>query len=208
MVHVWPLVLRDGELTLRPLRRRDRGDFERLRARSADWLRPWDATDPLSERGPADFRTLRRWAHEQARLGTSLPLAMVVGGRVIGQITAGPIQYGAVRSAVLGYWVDREMAGRGLAPRAAALVIDHLFAELGLHRVEVTVRPENAPSLRVVQKLNLRPEGLRRAAIHVDGDWRDHLVFALTAEEVATDHAGYGVLRRLHREHPSPAPTG
>ncbi len=208
MVHVWPLVLRDGELTLRPLRRRDRGDFERLRARSVDWLRPWDATDPLSERGPADFRTLRRWADEQARLGTSLPLAMVVGGRVIGQITAGPIQYGAVRSAVLGYWVDREMAGRGLAPRAAALVIDHLFAELGLHRVEVTVRPENAPSLRVVQKLNLRPEGLRRAAIHVDGGWRDHLVFALTAEEVATDHAGYGVLRRLQREHPSPAPTG
>ncbi|WP_341855156.1 GNAT family protein [Brachybacterium sp. GPGPB12] len=158
MVHVWPLVLRDGELTPRPLRRRDRGDFERPRARAADWSRPWDATDPLSERGPADFRTLRRWADEQARLGTSLPLAMVVGGRVIGQITAGPIQYGAVRSAVLGYWVDREMAGRGLAPRAAALVIDHLFAELGLHRVEVTVRPENAPSLRVVQKLNLRPE--------------------------------------------------
>jgi ribosomal-protein-alanine N-acetyltransferase len=204
MVHVWPLVLRDGELTLRPLRRRDRAEFERLRARSADWLRPWDATDPLREGVPADFRTLRRWAAEQARLGTALPLAMVVGGRVVGQITAGPIQYGAVRSAVLGYWVDREMAGRGLVPRAAALMIDHLFAELGLHRIEVTVRPENAPSLRVVQKLHLRPEGLRRAAIHVDGGWRDHLVFALTAEEVATDDAGHGVLRRLHREHPSP----
>ena len=47
-----------------------------------------------------------------------------------------------------------------------------------------------------------------RAEIHGDGGWRDHLVFALTAVEVATDHAGYGVLRRLHREHPSPAPTG
>ena len=47
------------------------------------------------------------------------------------------------------------------------------------------MRPENAASLRVVQKLHLRPEGMRRAAIHVDGAWRDHLVFALTAEEVA-----------------------
>jgi len=207
MVHVWPLVLRDGELTLRPLRRRDRGEFERLRARSADWLRPWDATDPLHEGEPADFRTLRRWAAEQARLGAALPLAMVVEGHVVGQITAGPIQYGAVRSAVLGYWVDRGMAGRGLAPRAAALLIDHLFAEVGLHRIEVTVRPENAPSLRVVQKLHLRPEGVRRAAIHVDGGWRDHLVFALTAEEVATDDGGRGVLRRLRREHPVPAPS-
>jgi ribosomal-protein-alanine N-acetyltransferase len=205
MVHVWPLVLRDGDLTLRPLRRRDRGEFERLRARSADWLRPWDATDPLHQGRATDFRTLRRWASEQARLGTSLPLAIVAGGRVVGQITAGPIQYGAVRSAVLGYWIDQGMAGRGLVPRAAALMIDHLFAELGLHRVEVTVRPENAPSLRVVQKLNLRGEGMRRAAIHVDGAWRDHLVFALTAEEVATDDAGYGVLRRLHREHPAPS---
>ena len=205
MVHVWPLVLRDGELMLRPLRRRDRGEFDRLRARSAQWLRPWDATDPLHPGRATDFRALRRWASEQARLGTALPLAIVADGLVVGQITAGPIQYGAVRSAVLGYWIDQGMAGRGLVPRAAALLIDHLFAELGLHRVEVTVRPENAPSLRVVQKLNLRAEGMRRAAIHVDGAWRDHLVFALTAEEVATDDAGYGVLRRLQREHPSRA---
>ena len=74
-------------------------------------------------------------------------------------------------------------------------MIDHLFAELGLHRVEVTVRPENAPSLRVVQKLNLRPEGLRRAAIHVDGGWRDHRSFALTVEDLA----GERVVDRLKR---------
>lgn len=207
MVHVWPLALHDGELTLRPLRRRDRGAFEQLRARNAGWLRPWDASDPERERGAPDFRSLRRWNEEQARLGTALPLVITERGRLLGQITAGPIQYGALRSAVLGYWIDHRAAGRGAAPRAAALVIDHLFAELGLHRVEVTVRPENAASLRVVQKLHLRPEGLRRAAIHVDGAWRDHLVFALTAEEVATDDEGRGVLRRLHREFPPDTPT-
>ena len=208
MVHVWPLQLRDGELALRPLRRRDRAVFERLRERNAEWLRPWDATDPEHGRALPPFRILRRANEAQARLGTHLPLVITLHGELVGQITAGPIQYGAVRSATLGYWIDRRAAGRGAVPRAAALLIDHLFAELGMHRIEVTVRPENAASLRVVQKLNLRPEGLRRAAIHVDGGWRDHLVFALTAEEVATDHAGYGVLRRLHREHPSPAPTG
>ena len=49
----------------------------------------------------------------------------------------------------------------------------------------------------MVEKLGLRPEGLRPRAVHVDGGWRDHLVFALTAEEVATDAAGRGMLRRV-----------
>lgn len=207
MVHVWPLALHDGELTLRPLRRRDRAAFERLRERNAGWLRPWDATDPEHGARPLDFRTLRRWNQEQARLGLALPLVITVQGRLVGQITAGPLQYGALRSAVLGYWIGQGEAGRGLVPRAVALVIDHLFAELALHRVEVTVRPENAASLRVVQKLHLRPEGMRQAAIHVDGAWRDHLVFALTAEEVATGDDGKGVLRRLRREFPGDTPT-
>lgn len=208
MVHVWPLTLRDGELALRPLRRRDRADFERLRERNRDWLRPWDATDPDRPARQIPFATLRRWNEQQARLGLYLPLMITVRGRVVGQITAGPIQYGALRSAVLGYWIDRDQAGAGLVPRSVALVIDHLFAELGIHRIEVTVRPENASSLRVVQKLHLRPEGLRRSAIHVDGTWRDHLVFALTAEEIATGHDGRGVLARLHREFPPDTPAG
>ena len=207
MVHVWPLALHDGELTLRPLRRRDRAAFERLRERNAGWLRPWDASDPEDPRRVPDFHTLRRWNQQQARLGAALPLAITVHGRLAGQITAGPIQYGAVRSAVLGYWIDRDQAGRGIVPRAAALLIDHLFAELGLHRVEVTVRPENTASLRVVEKLHLRAEGVRRSAIHVDGAWRDHLVFALTAEEVATGEDGTGVLRRLRREFPRDTPA-
>ena len=207
MVHVWPLALHDGELTLRPLRRRDRAAFERLRERNAGWLRPWDASDPEDPRRVPDFHTLRRWNQQQARLGAALPLAITVHGRLAGQITAGPIQYGAVRSAVLGYWIDRDQAGRGIVPRAAALLIDHLFAELGLHRVEVTVRPENTASLRVVEKLHLRAEGVRRSAIHVDGTWRDHLVFALTAEEVATGEDGTGVLRRLRREFPRDTPA-
>lgn len=213
MVHTWPLTLRDGELLLRPLRRRDQVAYERLRAGNRQWLRPWDATDPEHGTGPASFLEMRRFNESQARQGLALPLAIVVDGRVAGQVTAGPIQYGALRSGALGYWIDHRQAGRGLAPRAAALVIDHLFTELGLHRIEVTVRPQNSASLRVVEKLHLRYEGVRRSAIHVDGAWRDHLVFALTAEEVPTVHGGrdlfggQGMLARLHREFPGDTPT-
>lgn len=211
MVHTWPLTLRDRELVLRPLQRRDRAAYDALRRRNAAWLRPWDATDPEHGRVQPPFATLRRWGERQARAGTMLPLGIVVDGRLRGQITAAPILYGPQRCATLGYWIDRESAGRGIVPRAAALVIDHLFAEMGIHRVEVTVRPENAASLRVVEKLHLRAEGLRRSAIHVDGAWRDHLVFAITAEEIRPAHAGRtdrsdqggrGVLDRLLTEYP------
>jgi ribosomal-protein-alanine N-acetyltransferase len=66
-----------------------------------------------------------------------------------------------------------------------ALTIDYLFAEAKLHRVEVDIRPENTPSLRVVEKLGLREEGLKKRFIHIDGDWRDHRIFAITNEEVS-----------------------
>ena len=68
-------------------------------------------------------------------------------------------------------------------PTAVAMAVDHCFGPVGLHRVEINIRPENAASLRVVAKLGFRPEGLRPRYLHIDGDWRDHLVFALNAEE-------------------------
>ena len=68
-------------------------------------------------------------------------------------------------------------------PIAVALTIDYLFDELGLHRVEIDIRPENEASLRVVEKLKLREEGLKERFIHIDGQWRDHRVFAITSEE-------------------------
>lgn len=200
MSATWPVVLRDRELELRPLRRSDRRAFERLRAVDAAWLSPWDASDPDPRRRRPSFPAMRRWMEDAARRGTMLPFAITVDERLIGQVTAGPIQYGSASTATLGYWVSRSHAGRGLAPRAVALVIDHCFAELGLHRVQIDVRPENAASLRVVGKLHLRDEGLRRGLIHVDGAWRDHRSFALTAEEVRGDARGAGVLARLRAE--------
>lgn len=200
MAHEWPLTLRDRDLVLRPLRRRDRKAFDALWRENRSWLLPWDATDPTRRPAAPGFPTVLRVVHRQGREGSAVPLMITRHGRLLGQITADPVMYGAQSTAVLGYWVDEEHAGNGLVPRAAALIIDHLFAELGVHRVEVNVRPENRSSLRVAEKLHLRQEGLRRGYIHVDGAFRDHLCFALTAEEVTTDHTGRGVLARYVRE--------
>jgi ribosomal-protein-alanine N-acetyltransferase len=99
-----------------------------------------------------------------------------------------------LHSAHLGYWVDRRFAGRGVMPTAVALVTDHCFHRVGLHRIEVNIRPENTASRRVVEKLGFREEGLRRAFLHIAGEWRDHVSYALVREEVAG-----GLLAAWHR---------
>jgi [ribosomal protein S5]-alanine N-acetyltransferase len=113
-----------------------------------------------------------------------LPFIVTYDGRLAGQLTVAGITLGSLRSANLGYWIDRRLAGRGVMPTAVALVTDHCFTAVGLHRVEVNIRPENRASLRVVEKLGFRDEGIRQRLLHIDGAWRDHRAFALTVEEV------------------------
>jgi len=128
-----------------------------------------------------------------------MPFVIEVQGVVQGQLNVANILYGSVSSAVIGYWVSPEVAGRGVAPTSVALVTDYLMNQVGLHRVEIDVRPENTASLRVVEKLGFRYEGIKQRYIHINGDWRDHYIFALTAEEVPE-----GILNRYLRKQVPP----
>ena len=74
------------------------------------------------------------------------------------------------------------------------MAIDHCFGPVGLHRIEIAIRPENVSSLRVVEKLGINEVGFAPRFLHIDGDWRDHRIFAITREEVPL-----GLLRRLDR---------
>jgi [ribosomal protein S5]-alanine N-acetyltransferase len=132
---------------------------------------------------------ISQFAYE-ARRGEMLPWLMrfdATGGdkgELAGQLTVSAIRYGAARWASIGYWIDQRLAGRGITPAAVALATDYCFRTMQLHRVEIDIRPENTASLRVVEKLGFRHEGLRPRFLHIDGDWRDHECFALNAEEV------------------------
>lgn len=188
----WPARLRHGDIELRPLRLRDAAAWREVRTRNARWLRPWEATMPLAEHdAPTTYAAMVRRLRSEAREGRSLPFALIVGGVFAGQVTVGGIARGSLLGAYIGYWLDERFAGRGIMPTAVAMATDHCFGEVGLHRIEINVRPENAASLRVVDKLGFRPEGMRERYLHIDGDWRDHLTFALRTEEVPE-----GLLRR------------
>lgn len=195
----WPVALSHGAVGLRPLRRRDLADWNEARARNRSWTGPWDATRPPEADGEGvTFTAMVRRLRADARAGRSLPWTITwsEGGRrpvFAGQLTISGIVYGAARWGAAGYWVDQALAGRGIAPAALALAADHMFGPLRLHRLEVAIRPENRNSLRVVEKLGLRREGLREAYMHVDGAWRDHVVYVLHAEDVGPA----GVIGRL-----------
>jgi len=182
--------LREGDITIRPVRLRDARALERELLENRTWLRKWEATNPV---GPMSFdvRASIRHLQSNARAGLGLPFIIEYQGQLAGQLNVSSIAYGSVSSATIGYWVSERFAGKGLTPTAVALATDHCFFGVGLHRMEICIRPENEPSLRVVEKLGFRYEGLRRRYIHINGDWRDHFCFGLTVEEVPT-----GVLRR------------
>jgi ribosomal-protein-alanine N-acetyltransferase len=182
--------LRDGDIVIRPIRLKDARALERELLENRTWLRKWEATNPV---GPMNFdvRASIRHLQSNARAGLGLPFVIEYRGELAGQLNVSSISYGSVSMATIGYWVSERFAGKGLTPTAVALATDHCFFTVGLHRMEICIRPENEPSLRVVEKLGFRYEGLRRRFIHINGDWRDHFCFALTVEEVPA-----GVLRR------------
>ncbi len=180
---------------------RDQRAWREVNRRNREWLRPWEATMPPGPPGHVahrpTYRQMVRHLRAEAHAGRMLPLVVEYQGRLVGQLTIAGITWGSMCSAHIGYWVDEAVAGRGVIPTAVALAVDHCFRSMGLHRVEVCIRPENAPSRRVVEKLGFREEGLRPRYLHIDGAWRDHLVYALTVDEVPE-----GMLVRWHRARP------
>lgn len=119
-----------------------------------------------------------------------LPFAIELDGQFCGQLTIGNVTHGALRSAWIGYWVAKAVNGGGVATAALALGVDHSFGPVRLHRVEATVRPENAASRAVLEKVGFREEGLLRRYLNVDGAWRDHLLVAITIEELTGSAVG------------------
>ena len=195
---VWPVTVQWAQLILRPLSMADRDEWDAVRHRNRQWLEPWEASNPLPGEPYPTFRHFVSQMRAQARAGTSLPWLICENdpatGRdhLVGQLSVSSITGGSFRSATLGYWVDAAQAGRGIAPMAVAMATDYCFQQLRLHRMEINIRPENAKSLRVVEKLGFRDEGLRKDFLHIAGRWCDHRSFALTSPEVPE-----GLVRRF-----------
>ena len=141
---------RPRELVVRPVRGEEHRALDTVRRTDGHWLRPWEATLPPDtlEHIPTFSQYVHRADRDQ-RLGNALIFGVQIDGRYVGQFSISNVHWGAMSSGMLGYWIVSEWAGRGLGSLVAALVLDLVVGELGLHRVEVCVRPENERSLGV-----------------------------------------------------------
>lgn len=182
----WPVELHRGAVGLRPLRMRDAATWSRMRIIDEAWLAPWE---PSARQSWADRHSVSAYVgmlgrlRAQARAGTVLPFAVTFEDQLVGQLTVANIVRGALRSGQIGYWIGHSWAGRGIIPIAVALTTDHCFGAVGLHRVQIDIRPENGPSRRVVEKLRFREEARFSRYLDIDGHFRDHIGYALTVED-------------------------
>lgn len=195
------------ELVVRPAWGHDHYRIEAVRRDNREWLSPWEATLPVgsAERLPG-LVGYRQRMEQQMVAGDALSMIIEADHQAAGTVSLGAVQHGAMSLANLGYWIAEEWSGRGIVTLAAAAVADLALGELGLHRIEVNVRPENAPSLAVCRRLGLRYEGLRTRYMNINGQWRDHHSYAVDQEMLRSGPLAGGLVNALMRNTPQRPP--
>ena len=157
----------------------DRDEFTALARESAGLHRPW--LFPPAEDAAYDAYLHR--LQEPPREG--FLICELADGRIAGFLTINNIVHGAFRCGAIGYGAFAHAAGRGLMSEGLRLVLHHAFGEMGLHRLEVNVQPANERSIALVKRAGFRLEGFSPDFLFIDGAWRDHERWAITAEMVA-----------------------
>jgi len=170
---------------LRAARANDFEEWSTLREASREHLVAWEQGWAPDDMSRASFRRRRRAYAQVMKHKTSLPLLIFrrEDDRMAGGITLTNIRYGAANTGTLGYWTGVHFARQGLATAAVTAILAHAFERIGLNRVEAACQPGNLASLRVLDKCGFQREGFARDYLKINGQWRDHAIFALTVAD-------------------------
>ncbi len=188
--------LRTERLVLRPLRVSDARALRAFNKENSTFLAPWNprarkGSDPLSLVDVASGigAARKNWRQDRG-YAFLLTLADADALTIVGRVTLNNIVRGVFQSTNLGYLVGRAWEGRGLAREAVSAVLRFAFDDVRLHRIEAGIMPHNERSRRLVLALGFEEIGLSRRYLHIDGDWRDHVLYALTREARETSTKG------------------
>lgn len=177
--------LKGAGLYVRPPRQKDWADWAALREDSRDFLAPWEPTwaeDTLSK--DAFLRRVRRQANEWRQdSGYHFLVFRAIDDRLVGGLALSQVRRGVAQSASLGYWVGEVYARQGFMSGAVRLALGFAFDRLALHRVEAACLPVNGPSKGLLEKVGFTYEGYARKYLRINGQWHDHLLYAMLAEE-------------------------
>lgn len=182
--HHAPYIARGPHVALRPLTHDDAAEFTALARASAQLHHPWLAM-------PTAYAAFTAYVDRIAeRQSVSLLVCLPdSGGAIAGFVNINNIVRGGFQSGALGYGAFAPSAGRGHLSEGLGLVLRHAFGPLGLHRLEANIQPGNTASLKLVERHGFRREGFSPGFLFIDGAWRDHERWAITAEMIP-DHEG------------------
>lgn len=178
-------VIRGHEVYLRYPRMADYAGWSRLRSESRDFLTPWEpvwATDELTKGG---FRRRIKRYQKEARQDSAYAFFVFrkADDHLVGGCTLSNVRRGVVQCCSLGYWAGERFARQGHIFDAVKALVPFIFHTLGLHRIEAACLTSNEPSRNLLGKLGFREEGLARKYLQINGEWADHLLFALLEED-------------------------
>jgi ribosomal-protein-alanine N-acetyltransferase len=174
-------------VVLRPLVAQDFNGWSEVRRRNGEWLTQWEPMRLTHHPDPETNREVfaaRCGARERERLaGTQYAFGIFVDGAFAGEINLNNVVRGAFQSATIGYWIDKSRAGRSLMSEAVVVLAQYAFEEMRLHRLEICIIPRNVNSRRVMEKLDIRTEGIAERFLEINGAWEDHIRYGITYEE-------------------------
>jgi ribosomal-protein-alanine N-acetyltransferase len=102
---------------------------------------------------------------------------------LLGGCTLSNVRRGVTQCCTLGYWIGSKFANQGYMTRAVKALIPFVFRTLGLHRIEAACLIGNDASRKLLMRTGFHQEGLARRYLLINGEWADHLLFALLREE-------------------------
>lgn len=183
-----PSIRLDGpQCYIQPAQARDWRAWAELRGASRAFLTPWEPTWPADTLTRAAFsRRLRRQAQDwREDLGYGFLIFDRETDTLVGGLGLNNVRRGVAQTATLGYWVGEAYARRGYTSAATRLVLQFAFGQLTLHRIEASCLPTNVASQGLLEKVGFLQEGYARAYLRIEGEWRDHLLYAITREDWA-----------------------
>ena len=164
----------------------DYGAWAELRARSREFLTPWEPTWSSSELTKMSFR--RRLKHYARDLREDLGYAFLLfrnsDDALLGGLTLSNVRRGVTQACTLGYWVGAPYARQGYMTAGLAAVTPFAFDTLRLHRLEAACLLHNAASKQLLERIGFTYEGLARRYLKINGMWQDHLLYALVEDDV------------------------
>ena len=167
----------DGQLSLCPLEIADARQLAEAYRRNRQHLQPWEPARPAEFFTEAHQAATLAAAAEARRSGLAFPFGLFEHKKLIGRFNISGVVRGAFQSASLGYWIDHEHTGRGLASRAVAKLRTAALNDLGLHRLEASTLPYNRGSQRVLEKNGFVRIGMAPNYLKIAGRWQDHYLY-------------------------------